>query len=264
MPGYKNSALHEFILKNPGRNSVVPAFKMIVFLFCIFLSYSASAQLTEKSEFGFSASSSFDPNIFEFNGSITAKVLISGNSAGSVHDSLFAYVGGQLRGLTESFFFTPTGTYLFPIMVFSNKGSDETIEFRYYNSQSKTLYSCKETITFIKDMIIASAPNPFLINVNAVITEAKPVLAESQAELKVYPNPFADFINIEYFVEKPAKVKLLIYDLTGRIVQMLVDERQDHGSYLIKFNSFSIPGGIYEIRLLKGERSVNRKVILSR
>lgn len=68
-------------------------------------------------------------------------------------------------------------------------------------------------------------------------------------EVRVYPNPFNQLSVISYQVAVKSKVSLRIYDLSGRLVESLVDKELNPGYYNTKWNAGSIPGGIYFLKL---------------
>jgi hypothetical protein len=74
-----------------------------------------------------------------------------------------------------------------------------------------------------------------------------------------YPNPFNPTTRIGYTVgrvvalsgsEGPAaKVRLAVYDLLGREVAVLVNEKKNPGSYEVKFDGTGLPSGVYFCRM---------------
>ena len=62
-----------------------------------------------------------------------------------------------------------------------------------------------------------------------------------------YPNPFNPVTNIKFNLKLSSFVELSVYDLTGRIISKLVNEKLNAGSYQINFNSaeFNLSSGIY-------------------
>lgn len=65
-----------------------------------------------------------------------------------------------------------------------------------------------------------------------------------------YPNPFNPVTSIKYTIPSNVKretsiVKLLIYDLLGKEVAVLVNEKQSPGTYEVTFDGTSYPSGIY-------------------
>lgn len=51
-----------------------------------------------------------------------------------------------------------------------------------------------------------------------------------------YPNPFNPSTNIEFNVSKQSFVNISIYDINGKLVNELVNERKNTGNYLTKWN----------------------------
>ena len=60
-----------------------------------------------------------------------------------------------------------------------------------------------------------------------------------------YPNPFNSSTIIKYELPDNAYVKLIIYDILGRVVRTLVDEEKSPGEYQVKFDVDNLPSGIY-------------------
>jgi hypothetical protein len=206
---------------------------------------------------------SLNPYDYEFNGSITAEVFVDSVTSGSENTFLLAYVNKQLRGVSEGYYFDPRGTYIFPIMIYSNVSDGEMIEFRYYDPGKDSTYRCAETIPFTKDMIVADAFKSFKINAS---TGQKNITPEDidGLKLKTYPNPFDHVLNIEYNISENAHVSLTIYNTSGRIIKQLVDEVQKPDNYSVKWYSSAIPGGMYIIKLQAGNRQQITKVTLIR
>ena len=79
-----------------------------------------------------------------------------------------------------------------------------------------------------------------------------------------YPNPFNPSTIINYQLAVNSFVKLKVYNLLGKEVASLVNEKQLAGSYAVDFNTseFSLPSGIYFYTLNAGEFTETRKMIL--
>lgn len=65
-------------------------------------------------------------------------------------------------------------------------------------------------------------------------------------------------------MQSTINVELKIYDMLGREVAILVNEQQQPGSYEIVFNAEDFSSGIYFYRLISGNFSQVRKMILMR
>jgi photosystem II stability/assembly factor-like uncharacterized protein len=79
-----------------------------------------------------------------------------------------------------------------------------------------------------------------------------------------YPNPFNPSTVIRYQLSVAGFTTLKIFDLLGKEVATLVNEKQNAGSYAVDFNSteFNLPSGIYFYTLNAGEFKETRKMIL--
>jgi hypothetical protein len=64
-----------------------------------------------------------------------------------------------------------------------------------------------------------------------------------------YPNPFNPSTTINYQLPQSGKVSLIVYDILGREVSSLVNGFKSAGTYLVTFNSSSLPSGIYFYQL---------------
>jgi hypothetical protein len=67
-----------------------------------------------------------------------------------------------------------------------------------------------------------------------------------------YPNPFNPSTTIEYGVPEAGLVQLKVFDLLGREVATLVNERQNAGSYRATFDAAGLPSGLYVYQLRSG------------
>ncbi len=79
-----------------------------------------------------------------------------------------------------------------------------------------------------------------------------------------YPNPFNPSTRINYELRNTNYVTLKVFDLLGKEVATLVNEKQNAGSYAVDFNSaeFNLPSGIYFYTLNSGEFKETKKMVL--
>ncbi|HAP35516.1 MAG TPA: hypothetical protein DCQ28_06075 [Bacteroidetes bacterium] len=77
-----------------------------------------------------------------------------------------------------------------------------------------------------------------------------------------YPNPFNPTTTITYQVAASTMVTLKIYDVVGREVATVVNQRQDAGEYRTTFNASALCNGVYFYRLNAGNYSEMKKMVL--
>jgi ligand-binding sensor domain-containing protein len=77
-----------------------------------------------------------------------------------------------------------------------------------------------------------------------------------------YPNPFNPTTMINYQLAALSDVTLKVYDMIGREVATLVNEKQDAGTHFVKFDGTNLPSGTYFCRLHCGSYNATRKLLL--
>jgi endoglucanase len=97
----------------------------------------------------------------------------------------------------------------------------------------------------------------------AAASGASPSLSSS------FPNPFRDGVRLSYFAPREARVRLDVYDVAGRIVATLVDERRPPGLHSAHWDGRGADGrrvasGVYLVRLVADGESAVRPVVVLR
>ena len=77
-----------------------------------------------------------------------------------------------------------------------------------------------------------------------------------------YPNPFNPTTTIRFSIAVTHALLLEIYDITGQVVERLVNERLLSGKHEIIWNASSQPSGVYFVQLSNGESVQTQKLIL--
>jgi hypothetical protein len=77
-----------------------------------------------------------------------------------------------------------------------------------------------------------------------------------------YPNPFNPSTTIQFSLEKAGMTKLTIYDILGRELTTLLNERKDAGTYEVTFNATNYASGIYYYKLQNDNMVQTKKMML--
>ena len=196
-------------------------------------------------------------NNYEFNGSITALILLDGISHIEPGDMLAAFVDNEQRGVAYHQGPTPfgpySGTYMFPIMIFSNEVSGETIDFYFYDESVNEIFHLNVTISWESNMIIGDALNPFIFNFEeSWLSSYNIIIPNSFSITNIYPNPFNPSLNIEFRLNNISNIIFKFYDLSGRQVDVIdlgVIEPNNHN---IIWEPNNISSGVYLIMMSNG------------
>ncbi len=79
-----------------------------------------------------------------------------------------------------------------------------------------------------------------------------------------YPNPFNPSTQIRFGIPVSGFVSLRIFDVLGREVSTLVNERKSPGTYEVQFDGSNLPSGVYFYRLQAGSSVETKKLTLLR
>jgi hypothetical protein len=77
-----------------------------------------------------------------------------------------------------------------------------------------------------------------------------------------YPNPFNPSTTIRYQLPVASEVKLEVYDVLGKKIATVVNERQSAGSYQVVWNASGLSSGTYFYRLQAGTFVETKKMIM--
>ncbi len=99
-----------------------------------------------------------------------------------------------------------------------------------------------------------------------IITSVVPIsLSETPNTISLhqnYPNPFNPSTKINFDLRNSAFAMLRVYDITGREVKTLVNEKLTAGSYTYDFNASELPSGVYFYQLQTDGFVETKKMIL--
>ena len=81
--------------------------------------------------------------------------------------------------------------------------------------------------------------------------------------VNIYPNPSSEYVNISLSLNQAARVKINLYDLTGKIVKTILDENKLAGSFIETWNRKNVSSGVYILEIDADGRKHNSKLVLN-
>ena len=79
-----------------------------------------------------------------------------------------------------------------------------------------------------------------------------------------YPNPFNSSTTIKYELPKVSEVRLSAYDLLGREVSVLANERMNAGVHEVRFDGSNLASGVYFYRLQAGDFVQAKRLVIAK
>jgi len=119
-------------------------------------------------------------------------------------------------------------------------------------------YSNDTTLFGIAEMVASS------FSVDAAITGMQ---ANISSQIKIFPNPFTDQVQIKFHLLKQSLVKVEIVNLSGKVVQTLVNNYRPIGKNSINWdglneNGQKVNSGIYCLRINTNGQFINKNIIV--
>lgn len=135
----------------------------------------------------------------------------------------------------------------------------------YVSSQSRILPDMAVTASYLLGVNPAKATGTIMYEIlssNSVNQETEALTLN-----RSFPNPFSTKTSIQYYINKPGFVNLVIYSITGEKIRVLVNESQNYGLQTTDWNATNSHGqrvssGIYFYRLQAGGQIKTGKLIL--
>jgi len=79
-----------------------------------------------------------------------------------------------------------------------------------------------------------------------------------------YPNPFNPSTTISFSVPRADNVMITVFDILGKEIATVVNERLEAGRYTVAFSAQSLPSGLYFYHMRAGSFSETKKMTLVR
>jgi dienelactone hydrolase len=108
------------------------------------------------------------------------------------------------------------------------------------------------TLAFLKSKVLTTAVS------SGPVSEVSQKFTLAQN----YPNPFNPSTCIEFELPRISQVSLSVYDILGREVSILVNERRNAGVHEVKFDGSNIASGVYFYRIQAGDFVQTKKLMI--
>jgi DNA repair exonuclease SbcCD nuclease subunit len=113
-----------------------------------------------------------------------------------------------------------------------------------YTVANGTLYQIMEkgsiAICYVKVEIPSNNEIDVSIKKNFQPTQINDI--ETQILFHIFPNPFSEEMIMEYEIQQKANINISVYNMTGQLVKILVNENKAVGEYSVKWNASNSNG----------------------
>jgi len=131
-------------------------------------------------------------------------------------------------------------------------------DINHGNDKKITISDFSNALTFkgILDDLKISNINP------TAIDQEENLYPKSFVLLQNYPNPFNPTTTINYELSKGESVKIEVFDISGRLIETLLNQYHEPGGYSVNWNASNVGTGVYLYRITAGQFTDVKKCIL--
>jgi hypothetical protein len=205
-------------------------------------------------------------NIFAGTTSFGGVYLSTNNGTNWTLTSLINKTVGSLATNGNNIFAgTGTNFEYYGVYISTNNGSNWI-----QKNQGFSAIPTVRALLITNNYIFAGTGNPYacygvwrrslseIIGIQNISTETPSSYSLSQN----YPNPFNSTSNLKFQIVNTEDVKLIVYDIMGKEVQTLVNERLKPGTYEAAFDASTLNTGVYFYKLITNTFSETKKMLL--
>ncbi len=119
------------------------------------------------------------------------------------------------------------------------------------------------TIEFLDIILADSDGNSIGVEAQTYGISSTPDVVPFKTELSgAYPNPFNPTTSINYSLESPGHIEIMVYDAAGRLVDELVSQQKTTGPHSITWNASTHASGMYFAKMVAGDVVQIQKLVL--
>jgi hypothetical protein len=96
------------------------------------------------------------------------------------------------------------------------------------------------------------------IGIQQISTE----IPKNYSLLQNYPNPFNPNTKIKFQIARSGIVKIVVYDIQGREIEILVDKELRQGTYEADFDGIKQASGVYFYKLITENFADTKKMMI--
>ncbi len=181
---------------------------------------------------------------------------------------LLTMVSSQGNTFGGGGYYDSASTFNFGVTNTSVVNGTDTFYFRGYNGAGAGSYTSPDSsgtddtvnwsITNAIVEIVRWSLDPPPIGITQISTE----IPEKFELYQNFPNPFNPSTLIKYDLAKNSTVNIVVYDLLGRQVSSLVNQKQNAGRYQVSFDGASLSSGIYFYKIVTQEYVQVKRMLL--
>jgi hypothetical protein len=135
-----------------------------------------------------------------------------------------------------------------------------TFQWTAPNSGNSIFYVSGNAVNLNNNFTGDSPTNTSMVLTPISTTNIKD-LSPDMSELRVFPNPSADICSVSYQISQDQQITINLFELSGKLVKNLVDEKQNAGSHTNIVDLKGVAKGVYFVKISSEGNMIASKMI---
>ena len=162
-------------------------------------------------------------------------------------------------------FYDSAASFTFGVTTRTVTSGTTTYYFRGWNGSGNGSYTSPDS-SANDSAVTWSMHNPIVEQVRwsttSGISQIGNEIPDVYALYQNYPNPFNPVTKIKYDIVESGNVSIVLYDVLGKEIKKIVNQRHKPGSYVVNFNAENLPSGVYYYRITAKDFAAVKKMLL--
>jgi hypothetical protein len=203
---------------------------------------------------------------FSGNMNLITKVKMGNQLIANEGDKIYAYINGEVRGISESIFIPTENKYVFFITVLSNTNEPfKQISFKYHKAIGNSWYTINESFIYLENDLKGGVNNEEVLTIGTLISsQVLPTEITTSNLLSVYPNPITEVTTINYYSDNTKTLVISVYDNIGKKIvsrELKVVKGLNSIAWKDLVSAEKCASGIYNVLVSDGYKTQNVKLI---
>ena len=211
----------------------------------------------------------WDVNPSQYSGTmnITGELIVLDEISANPLDMVGAFINDECRGVGQPIYIEPLGKYIVFLTIYGDENETSNLQFHAYSEANDEILYAPETIPFELDNIIGNLEEPYIWDTRFLEAGDTGFIPNVFSLSQNYPNPFNPTTTISFGVPQVSQINITIYDILGKKVATLVNEKMEPGYYSKIWDSRNkygneVAAGIYFYQIHAEGFTKTRKLIL--
>ena len=208
-----------------------------------------------------------DPYQYSGSMNIAGELIVLDLPSTNPLDMVGAFINDECRGVGYPIYIEPLDKHVVFLTIYGNENEIGNIQFHAYSEQIDEILYAPEVISFELNNIVGDFNELYVWDTRFLEIGDDSFIPNVFSLSQNYPNPFNPSTTIGFGLPTVSNVNITIYDVLGKKVATIVNEKMEPGYYFKTWNSNNkygneVAAGLYFYQIIADGFTKTRKLVL--